>query len=120
MLQMTAIGNLGRDAEYHSGKTDRISFSVATTSGYGDNKATTWVRCTLWGKRASEKFADALTKGTKVVAIGSGKMHEYEGKQYLELNVSEIEFAGSRKESSGSPPASQSKAPPPPSDDIPF
>jgi len=46
-------GNCGRDAETKFlGNGDAVtSFSVALSSGFGDKKITTWLNCSMYGKR---------------------------------------------------------------------
>jgi single-strand DNA-binding protein len=69
--QITAIGRLGRDAElrYTPNGKAVCSFSVATDDGYGDNKKTVWIKCSLWNERA-EKLSQYLTKGQVVFVEG--------------------------------------------------
>ena len=93
MQPMTITGSLGRDAELKSTQSgdNVLSFSVASSQGYGDNKTTNWYRCTLWGKRGSS-IAQYLTKGTKVTVYGEFSTSEYEGKTQLNLRVYEVEW----------------------------
>jgi single-strand DNA-binding protein len=99
----TFTGNLGRDAStrYTSSGNAVTEISVAVTSGYGDNKKTSWVRCNYWGKRG-EAVAPYLLKGTQVCISGEAHLHEYEkrdksGTGYsLELRVSELTLIGGK------------------------
>ena len=94
MLQGMIAGNLGRDAELRSTQGGSVcSFSVATERKEKDQKVTTWVRCSLWGKRG-EVLTQYLTKGTKVTAIGELSMREHEGKTSLNMRVSEVTLMG--------------------------
>ena len=98
-LVATAVGNLGKDAEYkvsQDGK-GRCTFSVATTSGYGDNKATTWVDVTRFGAGA-EGLSKLLTKGTKVTAIGELSTREHNGKTYVQMRADHVILQGGRQE----------------------
>lgn len=91
-------GNIGRDAEMRytpNGKAS-ASFSLAVTSGWGENKSTFWVRCQLWGARA-EKLTQYLTKGKKVTVSGALNNREWTDKDggkkmTLELTVNEIDL----------------------------
>jgi single-strand DNA-binding protein len=97
-LVATAVGNLGKDAEYkvsQDGK-GRCTFSVATTSGYGDNKATTWVDVTRFGAGA-EGLSKLLTKGTKVTAIGELSTREHNGKTYVQMRADHVILQGGRQ-----------------------
>ena len=96
-LVATAAGNLGKDAEYkvsQDGK-GRCTFSVATTSGYGDNKVTTWVDVTRFGAGA-EGLSKLLTKGTKVTAIGELSTREHNGKTYVQMRADHVILQGGR------------------------
>lgn len=102
MIQSTAFGNIGRDAELKTvGKTQLLEFSLACNDGFGDNKTTTWINCKLWGARA-EKLEKHFTKGTKLVVAGNLKNRKYTTKDGVEkfsteLNVSDFSFAGGPK-----------------------
>lgn len=99
----TATANLGRDAEVRHTATGTAiaSFPIAISSGYGDNKKTTWVRCSLFGKRAEGGLIQYLKKGTQVAVSGEISLNEYErdGQQRssLELRVNEIDLIGGRQ-----------------------
>ena len=118
MLIATLTGNLGQDAEYKTtpnGQT-MLSFSVASNQRSRDGDKTTWVRCTLWGKRA-DALAPHLTKGKSVCVIGELSTREHNGKTYVDLKVSELDFMGgksgsqSRSEPRQSPAADEGDPP---------
>lgn len=97
-LIATAVGNLGKDAEYkvsQDGK-GRCTFSVATTTGYGDNKVTTWVDVTRFGAGA-EGLSKLLTKGTKVTAIGELSTREHNGKTYVQMRADHVILQGGKQ-----------------------
>lgn len=97
-LIATAVGNLGKDAEFkvsQDGK-GRCTFSVATTSGYGDNKVTTWVDVTRFGAGA-EGLSKLLTKGTKVTAIGELSTREHNGKTYVQMRADHVILQGGKQ-----------------------
>lgn len=103
MINGTAFGNLGGDAETKtlaSGKT-LVTFRVASSSGFGDKKTTTWISCTMWGANAP-KLAPHLTRGKKVIVSGELSEREWEDKKgekwlSLEMNVNNLEFGGDGK-----------------------
>lgn len=78
---LTAVGNLGRDAEvrFMADQTQVAGFSFALSSGYGKNEKTTWLECSLFGKRA-ETLAPMLLKGTKIAISGEFSVREYNDK----------------------------------------
>jgi single-strand DNA-binding protein len=92
MLNMTAHGNLGRDPELkQTDKSQVASFSIAARTGKDE---TTWVDCSVWGKRA-DTVMEYLHKGDRITVCGSGKVRIYEKKdgsegKSLELNVSDF------------------------------
>ena len=132
-------GNLGKDCEIKStqGGTTVCEFSVAVTSGYGDNKKTTWVSCALFGKRAEGKLQEYLVKGQSVAVSGEASLEQWEnnGKAgaKVKVNVNSVDLIGGRAESQQAPqqaPPQQAQQAPPQQapadsfddfeDDIPF
>lgn len=94
MLNLTASGNLGRDAELRTvGNSTVCNFSVAAQSGFGDKKQTEWISCGLWG-RLGESVNEFLKKGTPVTVAGELSTREYNGKTYLEMRVNQIRIHG--------------------------
>lgn len=65
------FGRLGKDPEmqYLANGTEVTRASIATETGYGDKKTTTWIPLTFFGKSA--ELADRiLKKGMKIIASG--------------------------------------------------
>lgn len=98
MIIVNVSGNIGQDAELKSLQSGDsvLSFSVASNSKIKDEKKTTWVRCSIWGKRG-EALAEYLVKGTKIVAVGTLDVREYEAndgttKTSLDLRVDQLDF----------------------------
>ena len=118
MIQASAVGRLGRNAELAMSKNGReiLKFSIATDSGYGDNKTTTWVNCAMFGNRGA-KLVDYLQKGTQVVAFGELSQREYVKKDgsngaSVEMVLSEIKLIGSKQDADyAQPPKPASPAP---------
>jgi len=117
MNVFTFSGNLGNNAEQRATKsgTPVCQFSVATTSGYGDRKKTTWARCTLFGKRG-ESLAPYLVKGQQVVVSGEASLNEWESKDgtrtSLEVNVNDVTLVGGKPEQRQEPQQARQAAPP--------
>ena len=92
MLNMTAHGNLGRDPELKEvGSSQVASFSIAARTG---KDQTTWIDCSVWGKRA-DTVMEYLHKGDRVTVAGSGRIRTFDKKdgsegKSLELNVSDF------------------------------
>jgi single-strand DNA-binding protein len=99
MLSVTVTGNLGQDSElkYTPSGEPILSFSVASTDKQKGEKVTTWVRCSLFGKRGTA-LAQYLTKGTRVCVVGTLHPREYtsqgEKKTSLDVKVGEIDMMG--------------------------
>ena len=91
-------GNLTKDATTKNiNDKTFINFSIAVNEGFGDNKKTMFVNCTLWG---SEKIAAALTKGTKVMLKGKLNITKKDDTYYTTMlvdNFGGLEFTGSKK-----------------------
>jgi len=113
-------GRLGRDAELKTpnGKP-LLSFAVAVESGWGDNKKTTWVECTLFGKRA-ESLADHLLKGSTVGISGEHGVREYNGKTITTCNVQDVTLLGGKPAQSAPRPVPAPKPKEPESSGAPF
>jgi single-strand DNA-binding protein len=115
MNLLAATGFIGKDAEIrHTASGDQVAqFSFALTSGYGDKAVTTWLNCSLWGKRA-ETLAPMLLKGTQIAITGELTNRSYADKSgvnkfSLELKVNDITLLG-KKQSEPSAPREQSKS----------
>lgn len=127
MLILTLAGNLGKDAEHKSTQngTELCSFSVGVSTGYGENKATTWVDVTKWGKGA-EGLARILRKGSKVSVSGEMSTREHNGKTYIQCRADHVAIQGTpqgsdqRREPDGSQGHAGGFAGDDLSDDIPF
>lgn len=109
MNVFTFTGRLGKDAEVrHTASGHAIcSFSVAVESGWADKKTTTWVRCSLFGKRAESGLTQYLTKGAMVAVSGEFSAREYEAngekRTSIEVRVGELDLIGGRKEEKPEP-----------------
>lgn len=112
------MGHLGGPAELKvtSGGASFLKFSIATTEKWktaaGENKEkTNWHRCTYFSK-GSDKLAQYLQKGTKLLVEGSIECTTVEkdgGKvTYTDIKVHNIEFADGKASSGGSKPAASS------------
>lgn len=115
MNVFTFTGRLGKDCESRNMTNGKAvcSFSVAVESGYGENKATNWINCALFEKRA-EALAPYLLKGALVGVTGPLAIEEWADKdgnkrQAVKVRVSEITLLGSK--TGGEKPAQASKAP---------
>ena len=105
MLKYMILGNIGRDAETRTtqGGDKVTSFSVAGETGYGDNKKTTWVDCSIWGERGV-KICQYLKKGTKVFVMGEAGFrlwddsHSGEKRRSETCRVETVELCGGRKD----------------------
>jgi len=102
----TFTGNLGKDAVLKStqGGTTVCQFSVAVSSGYGDNKKTTWVMCAIFGKRAEGSLPQYLVKGTQVAISGEAFLDEWQNdngtQKLMKVRVDNVDLIGGKKSSS--------------------
>ena len=102
-------GRLGRDSEtrFTQGGMAICSFTVAVDYGFGDNKGTNWVRCSLFGKRAEGKLPQYLVKGTQVAISGELRVREYDDKEgnrrtSVDVSVGSLDLIGSKQDSGAS------------------
>jgi len=98
MINLTIAGNVGRNAELRRTQNgdEVLGFSLAVDNGKdknGNKRETTWVKCSIWGKRASS-LENYVRKGTKMVLTGRPGVDVYEGKGSLTLSVQELTFMG--------------------------
>jgi single-strand DNA-binding protein len=110
------IGRIGRDAATRqAGNSDATSWPIAVDVGYGDNKTTLWIDCTLWGERGG-KLAQYIRKGERIGVHGEVSLREYqkdgETKTTLALRVADVTLlgdksAGESKPAGGGRPASR-------------
>lgn len=105
MIKLSAIGNLGRDAEVRTvnGK-NVINFTIAHTEKYKDQVKTTWIECSYWTDRTG--IAPYLLKGTQVHVEGTPEVRTFEKKDgsagaSLGLRVKEVYLLGSRSNGNG-------------------
>lgn len=95
---------LGKDAELRFTQTQQqvLNFVGAYDVGYGQNKKTQWIECSLWGDRAA-KVADFMKKGQQVmVCLKDVQAEAYQGQNgpgaKLKGTVTEFKFCGPRPE----------------------
>lgn len=106
MLEIQAIGNLGKDAEQKTiGGVIYTSFSIAITKKANGKETTTWLRVM---KQDNEgKLTAYLTKGTKVFVRGNPNFSAYIGKNTGEavadttVWANYLEFCSSGEKQSG-------------------
>lgn len=103
MIHVVIAGNIGKDAEVRSaGQSNVCSFNVASSrkDGRTGQEQTTWLRCSLWGKRG-ESLAQYLKKGTPVTVIGEMSTEEYQGKTQLNVRVDDVKLQGGARAARG-------------------
>jgi len=93
-------GNLGNPAEqrYLPNGDSIVSFNVAVKSGYGEKASTTWVRCSMFGKRG-EAVLTYLVKGQLVGVCGEATLRDWQDKEgakrsSLEVRVNDLSLLG--------------------------
>jgi len=92
MLNITAVGNLGRDPEaFQAGATPAVKFPLAARTGKDE---TTWLNCVVFGAR-SATVLDYFKKGSKVTVIGKASQRFFDKKDgsqgsSIELNVTDF------------------------------
>lgn len=97
--RITVVGNLTADPELNhtqSGLTV-VNFTVASTARTFDKQANDWkdgdslfLRCSAWREQAAN-IAQSLSRGNRVIAVGSLKQRSYETKEGEKRTVVELE-----------------------------
>lgn len=102
MISGTITGRLGQDPElkHLDDGTPVLELSIASDGFKKDE--TTWVRASLFGKRA-EKIAEFLGKGDRIAAAGTLALRTYtkrdgEKGASLEMRISEIDLIQDKRE----------------------
>jgi len=94
MIQVTAIGNLGKDPElkYTQNGDAVLEFSLACRGYKGE---TTWLDVTAW-RGLAENAAKYLLKGSKCAVVGELQVQEYEKdgqkRKAVKIQANNIEF----------------------------
>jgi single-strand DNA-binding protein len=131
----TCTTRLYKDAEQRFSQSGDsiVSFKGAVDAGYGQNKTTTWIKFTIFGKRG-ESVLPYLKDKTQVAVSGELANREYTDKEgqkrySLEVRVSNdgLTLLGSKQEGQQSQPERPAQKPAASSasfddldDDIPF
>jgi len=99
-IHATVIGNLGADPElkFTQGGDAVLTMRVAASYKTSKEDVTTWVRASLFGKRAEALGRLGLAKGDKIAVVGTLYTREHEGKTYVELRCSEVELLGGKRD----------------------
>lgn len=93
MNSMNFVGNLTKVCKTGMGANNNAycHFTVATTTGWGDNRDTLFIQCSLFGKRVVDGLTSRLVKGAPVTVFGENvQLGEYNGKAFIKVNVSDI------------------------------
>jgi single-strand DNA-binding protein len=109
MIELNCIHITGRlvkdphELEYTAGGTACCRFRIASDSGYGERKKTTFISVTAWGKTA-EFAAKWLTKGSAVYVQGRIEGNEWEAKDgsgkksEIRIQADRVQFGESKSE----------------------
>ena len=91
MNKAILVGNLTRDPEVRYTGTGKAvaTFSLAVSTGYGDNKRTDFIPIVTWDKLA-EICGNNLTKGRRILVEGRLQLRDYETKEGEKRRVAEV------------------------------
>lgn len=115
----TCTTRLYKDAEqrFTQSGDSIVSFKGAVDSGYGQNKTTTWIKFSMFGKRG-ESVLPYLKDKTQVAVSGELANREYTDKEgqkrySLEVRVNDLTLLGSKQQETqqASQPAKQAQKP---------
>ena len=99
----SGLVRIGSDPELRfipSGKAV-LTFSAASSTGYGERQKTLWLRVTYWNN--AEKMKEFLVKGNQISIAGELSQSEFTAKDgstktSLELNATIIDLIGKKSE----------------------
>ena len=82
MLNITAVGRLGKDPELRTTQSGQeiTSFSLGVNIYAKGEQRTEWLNCSIWGKRG-EIFRQYVTKGQQVTITGKAFHDTWMGKE---------------------------------------
>lgn len=94
-------GRLTRDVEVRQTNSGMsvANIGIAVDHGFGENKGTMFIDCSLWGKQAEGGLIKFLRKGRLIYVEGELGEKEYNGKKSLTLNISHIDPLFNKNES---------------------
>jgi len=101
MNNLSAIGNINNpELRFLADQTPVLQFSFALNSGFGDKAVTTWLNCSLFGKRA-QTLADMVKKGDRVGITGELTNRKYQDKNgvekySLDCRINDLTLLGSK------------------------
>jgi single-strand DNA-binding protein len=109
-------GRLTKDAvQRAAGSNTATSFTVASDTGFGNRKVTTFYNCTYW--RKADGIMPYLLKGSQVFVSGEFSLRQYDKDDGTkgsspDVNVNNIALLGNKQDHQQSPPAAPAKAGP--------
>ena len=116
------IGRLGHSPESRQTQQGKsvCTFTMATDTGYGDNKKTDWHKVTVFDK-AADKCAKYLHKGSLAYVEGRLSYDTYEKdgikRTAVKIIASDVRFIGAKSDNPESAPQKNDGYQPPMSDD---
>jgi single-strand DNA-binding protein len=109
---------IGKDCgiRYTDGGDAVVNFTAAVSSGYGDKEVTTWVNCSMFGKRG-ESVSPYLLKGTQIAVSGELTNRKYTDKSgnekySLDVRVNDVTLLGGKQEAQQSAQPARSQPAP--------
>ena len=119
MSNFKDIGRIGRDSEVRqtNNGTSVANFPVAVDVGYGDNKTTLWLDCSMFGKRAEGGLMQYLVKGAQVMVEGDINLRQYTkgdgtGGAAVTLNIQDLKLVGGQPQGQQQPAQQQQRQAP--------
>ncbi|KAH6850252.1 glucose inhibited division protein A-domain-containing protein [Chaetomium sp. MPI-CAGE-AT-0009] len=94
VARITIVGNLADTPELRASSTGRdyLRYSVASNSGHGEHRKTSWFNVSYFGEGPQRDFFQTLPKGSLVMVEGDVSMSNYvdsEGKPRQALNITQ-------------------------------
>jgi single-strand DNA-binding protein len=118
MNSFNFTARIGKDCEtrYTNSGDAIVSFTAAVSSGYGDKEVTTWVNCSMFGKRG-EAVSPYLLKGTQIAVSGELTNRKYTDKSgnekySLDVRVNDVTLIGGKQEAQQSAQPTRSQPAP--------
>ena len=89
MITITVSGRLTVDPKQNTTKSGDAVVKFTLASGRGKDTDTTFVYCSVWGKRG-DPIMQYVHKGDQLICTGEGSLNRYtgkDGKEYADIQV---------------------------------
>jgi single-strand DNA-binding protein len=102
IVSVTIDGRLTKEPEVKSYGSDKklTSVSIASNTGFGDNKKTLYFNCTAFGK-TGEAIAKYVNKGDQIIISGGISQNKKDDKIFWNIIINDFSFGQKKNDGVG-------------------